>query len=158
MKFCGPEEEEVSLNLAPLIDVVFLLLIFFMITTTFNKDNVIDLSLPEASSEQSQPTEFSIRITVSKLNEITIEIDQTRFKNVSGGMMSDSERRRDLSKKISRAIESLRNNKPNFAGISPTIIIQADKAASHGRVIQLMDAISQLGINKIQFAVAPDQG
>jgi biopolymer transport protein ExbD len=158
VKFCGPEEEEVSLNLAPLIDVVFLLLIFFMITTTFNKDNVIDLSLPEASSEQSQPTEFSIRITVSKLNEITIEIDQTRFKNVSGGMMSDSERRRDLSKKISRAIESLRNNKPNFAGISPTIIIQADKAASHGRVIQLMDAISQLGINKIQFAVAPDQG
>lgn len=158
MKFCGPEEEEVSLNLAPLIDVVFLLLIFFMITTTFNKDNVIDLSLPEASSKQSQPTEFSIRITVSKLNEITIEIDQTRFKNVSGGMMSDSERRRDLSKKISRAIESLRSNNPNFAGISPTIIIQADKAASHGRVIQLMDAISQLGINTIQFAVAPDQG
>lgn len=158
MKFCGPEEEEVSLNLAPLIDVVFLLLIFFMITTTFNKDNVIDLSLPEASSEQAQPTEFTVRITVSKQNEITIETDQTRFKNVSGGGMSDSERRQDLSNKISRAIASLQNNNPDFTGISPTIVIQADKAASHGRVIQLMDAVSQLGINKIQFAVAPESG
>ncbi|MCK5886499.1 MAG: biopolymer transporter ExbD [Alcanivorax sp.] len=157
MKFCRPEEEEVSLNLAPLIDVVFLLLIFFMITTTFNKDNVIDLSLPEASSEQAQPTEFTVRITVSKLDEITIETDQSRFKNVSGGGESVSERRRELSKNISQAIESLRNGNPSLAGISPTIVIQADKAASHGRVIHLMDAISQLGINKIQFAVAPDQ-
>jgi biopolymer transport protein ExbD len=158
LKFCRPEEEEVSLNLAPLIDVVFLLLIFFMITTTFNKDNVIDLSLPEASSAQTQPTEFTVRITVSKQNEITIETDQIHFRNVSGGGMPDSERRRDLSIQIGRAIESLRNDKPNLAGVSPTIVIQADKAASHGRVVHLMDAISRLGINKIQFAVAPDQG
>ena len=156
MKFSRPEEEDVSLNLAPLIDVVFLLLIFFMITTTFNKDNVIDLSLPEASSEQAQPTEFTVRVTVSKLNEIIIETDQTRFKNVSGGGKSDSERRRNLAKQISRAIESLQNDNPGMAGVSPTIVIQADKDASHGRIIHLMDAISQLGINKIQFAVAPD--
>ncbi len=158
MKFCQPEEEEVSLNLAPLIDVVFLLLIFFMITTTFNKDNVIDLSLPEASSAQTQATEFTVRITVSKLNEITIETDQIHFRNMSGGETPDSERRRDLSIQIGRAIESLRIDNPDLAGVSPTIVIQADKAASHGRVVHLMDAISQLGINKIQFAVAPDQG
>ena len=54
-------------------------------------------------------------------------------------------------------IELLKNENPGLAQTSPTIIIEADKAASHGRVIQLMDAISRLGINKIQFAVVPEE-
>jgi biopolymer transport protein ExbD len=157
MKFCQPEEEEVSLDLAPLIDVVFLLLIFFMVTTTFNKDNVIDLTLPEANSKQVPMPEFTINITVSQLDEIIVESDQTRFSGISGSGMSDKERRNNLSQKISQSIDLLRKENPDLADTSPTIIIEADKAASHGRVIQLMDVISQLGINKIQFAVVPRQ-
>jgi len=157
VRFFRQEEEEVSLNLAPLIDVVFLLLIFFMITTTFNKDNVIDLTLPEANSQQEQPPEFTINITVSKYDEIIVEDDQTRFSGISSGGESNRKTRDDLSQRIDQAIELLKNENPILANTSPTIIIEADKAASHGRVIQLMDAISQLGINKIQFAVVPDQ-
>jgi biopolymer transport protein ExbD len=157
MKFCQPDEEEVSLNLAPLIDVVFLLLIFFMITTTFNKDNVIDLTLPEADSSQAPTPEFTINITVSQLDEIIVESDQTRFSGISGSGISDKERFNDLSQKISQTIDMLRKENPGLAETSPTIIIEADTAASHGRVIQLMDVISQLGINKIQFAVVPSQ-
>jgi biopolymer transport protein ExbD len=155
MKFCQPEEEEVSLDLAPLIDVVFLLLIFFMVTTTFNKDNVIDLTLPEANSKQVPIPEFTINIMVSELDEIIVESDQTRFSGISGSDMSDKERRNNLSQKISQSIDLLRKENPDLADTSPTIIIEADKAASHGRVIELMEVISQLGINKIQFAVVP---
>lgn len=158
MRFNRVEEEEVSLNLAPLIDVVFLLLIFFMITTTFNEKNAIDLTLPEADSQQVQPPEFTINITVSKLDEIIIESDQTRFSGISGSENSAKDRRNTLSHKINQAIERLKEENPGLGETSPTIIIEADKAASHGRVIQLMDAISQLGINKIQFAVVPDKG
>ena len=150
MKFTRIEQEDVSLNLAPLIGVVFLLLIFFMVTTSFTKDNAIDLTLPEASSQQTQPQEFTINITVSKLDEVIVESDQTRFSGISG-----QENRKTLKQKIQLAIEQLERNNPALAGSVPTVVIEADKHASHGRVIELMDVISQLGITKIQFAVIP---
>lgn len=150
MKFTRIEQEDVSLNLAPLIDVVFLLLIFFMVTTSFTKDNAIDLTLPEASSQQAQPQEFTINITVSKLDEVIVESDQTRFSGISGQENSET-----LKQKLQLAIEQLERDNPTRAGSVPTVIIEADKHASHGRVIELMDVISQLGITKIQFAVAP---
>lgn len=150
MKFTRIEPEDVSLNLAPLIDVVFLLLIFFMVTTSFTKDNAIDLTLPEASSQQTQPQEYTINITVNKLDEVIVESDQTRFSGISG-----REKRNTLKQKIKLAIEQLERENPARAGTVPTVIIEADKHASHGRVIELMDVISQLGISKIQFAVVP---
>ncbi len=152
MKFYSADQEDVSLDLAPLIDVVFLLLIFFMVTTSFTQNDAIDLTLPEADSQQVQHQEYTINITISKLDEIIVESDQTRFGGLSG-----SETRKTLSQKINQAIALLEKENPDRAGTSPTIIIEADRAASHGRVIELMDVISQLGINKIQFAVVPVQ-
>lgn len=152
MKFHSTEQEDVSLDLAPLIDVVFLLLIFFMVTTSFTQNDAIDLTLPEADSRQVQRQEYTINITISKLDEIIVESDQTRFSGISG-----SENRETLSQKIKQAIELLEKENPDRAGTSPIIIIEADRTASHGRVIELMDVISQLGINKIQFAVVPVQ-
>ncbi len=153
MKFSRVEEDEVSLNLAPLIDVVFLLLIFFMVTTSFTQENAIDLSLPEASSEQPRDQALSINITVTDLGEIIIEGDQSRFSSIEG-----AQDRQALSERIQQAIEQLIASKPQASATDPTIIIQADKAASHGRVILLMDAIARLGIQKIQFAVEPERG
>jgi biopolymer transport protein ExbD len=152
VKFYSADQEDVSLDLAPLIDVVFLLLIFFMVTTSFTQNDAIDLTLPEADSQQVQHQEYTINITISKLDEIIVESDQTRFGGISG-----SETRKTLSQKISQAIALLEKENPDRAGTFPTIIIEADRTASHGRVIELMDVISQLGINKIQFAVVPVQ-
>jgi len=86
-----------------------------------------------------------------------VENDQTRFSGISDRGKSSKKKREDLSQRIGEAIQLLKDDNPALADTSPTIIIEADKAASHGRVIQLMDAISQLGINKIQFAVVPDK-
>lgn len=152
MRFSRVETEEISLNLAPLIDVVFLLLIFFMVTTSFTQENAIDLSLPEASSEQPREQSLIINITVTELNEIIIESDQSRFSGIDG-----TENRKQLSEKIEQAIAKLVETDATSASIDPTIIIQADKSASHGRVIQLMDAIARLGVRKIQFAVEPER-
>ena len=150
MRFKGIEREEPSLNLAPLIDVVFLLLIFFMVTTSFVRDDAIDLALPEASSQQTQSEEFSIRISVSRFDDIQVEDSQSRFSSIAG----DSQRG-PLKQRIGEAIEQLQRERGAATGRTPTIIIEADKAASHGRVIELMDAVSQLGLSKIQFAVMP---
>ncbi len=152
MKFSRVETEEVSLNLAPLIDVVFLLLIFFMVTTSFTQENAIDLTLPEASSEQPRDQSLVINITVTELDEIIVESDQSRFSGIDG-----TENRKQLGEKIQQAISQFIATDSPPASIDPTIIIQADKSASHGRVIQLMDAIARLGIRKIQFAVEPER-
>jgi len=62
MKFKRQAREELELNLTPLIDVVFLLLIFFMVSTTFQKESEISLQLPRASdSELQTPSESMIR-------------------------------------------------------------------------------------------------
>ena len=152
MRFSRVETEEVSLNLAPLIDVVFLLLIFFMVTTSFTQENAIDLTLPEASSEQPREQSLVINITVTDLNEIIVESDQSRFSGIDG-----TENRQQLGEKIEQAIAQLIDVEAKPTAIDPTIIIQADKSASHGRVIQLTDAIARLGIRKIQFAVEPER-
>ena len=153
MRFKNIEREEPSLNLAPLIDVVFLLLIFFMVTTSFVRDDAIDLALPEASSQQTLSEEFSIRVSVSKFDDIRVEDGASRFSSIAGGVQ-----RSTLKQSIGQAIEQLQRERGENSGRAPTIIIEADRAASHGRVIELMDVVSQLGLSKIQFAVIPTPG
>lgn len=152
MKFTRSEPEEVSLNLAPLIDVVFLLLIFFMVTTSFTQENAIDLSLPQASSEEPLKQGLVINITINQAGEISVEDDQTRF----NGINSDEDRDA-LRKKIERVIMQIQGRSARSDAADPTIIIQADTGTDYGRVIQLMDAIARMGIRKIQFAVDPER-
>ncbi len=152
MKFSRPEHEEISLNLAPLIDVVFLLLIFFMVTASFKQNSAIDLTLPEANPEKIQPQYLTLKISINDRDEIILKNGQTQFAQISGDETRDA-----LANKIQQAIKQHKHQNPDASTKTPTIVIEADKRASHGRVVQLMDAISKLGINKIQFAVEPEQ-
>ncbi|MEE9446726.1 MAG: biopolymer transporter ExbD [Arenicellales bacterium] len=148
MKFHKNQEEELSLNLAPLIDVVFLLLIFFMVTASFTQNTAMDLTLPEAQTGEQKTSltkESSLNISVNALNEIQLMAGNTQF-----SIIAANETVKGLSNKIKLAVNQLKTD-------SPTIIIEADNSANHGKVIQLMDALSQLGIRKIQFAVVPVQ-
>ena len=64
MKFRRQRREELSINLTPLIDVVFLLLIFFMVSTTFDKEARIRVDLPEAATKDEAVQEQTLEITV----------------------------------------------------------------------------------------------
>ena len=151
MRFRKTDSEELSLNLAPLIDVVFLLLIFFMVTTSFTKENALDLSLPEGNFEPLTNDILSITISVDKLDNIRIGGDEGETQPTSVNTT------RTLSNRIQNAVERAKQNQASLTNAAPTILIKADKSASHGRVIQLMDAISQLGISNIQFVAIPVQ-
>ena len=148
MRFSATKEEEISLNLAPLIDVVFLLLIFFMVTTSFNKESVFDLTLPAGEAKQGSESDFSITIDISNLDQISIE-NSPALESFS----QSASAQQALSNKIQSALQEVRETKNIAESAQPTIIISADKLASHGKVIQLMNAISQLNINQIQFAI-----
>ena len=74
MKFARRQRTDVEVNLTPLIDVVFLLLIFFMVSTTFSKDTRISIDLPEASADAAQISTEKIEISISRDGSSSISV------------------------------------------------------------------------------------
>ena len=137
MNFRNKAREDLDLNLTPLIDVVFLLLIFFMVSTTFDRQSEIAIALPESSSEP----------VAEKQNELVITID------AKGGYFVNQE------EVVSSRIDILRSAIFTAAkgGESPQVVIQADRKTPHQAVIGAMDALRQLGFNHLTFATLKAQ-
>lgn len=125
VQFRRSRREEESVNLTPLIDVVFLLLIFFMVSTTFTKETHLSIDLPEAKGELSETQPEQI--------EILIHADGSYA--INGQTLVDKK-----LPTLLRALQSL-DAKPN----SP-VILTADAATPHQAVITAMDAAGQLGL------------
>jgi biopolymer transport protein ExbD len=118
-----------------LIDVVFLLLIFFMVSTTFKDDARIKVQLPEAQGEEAPAEE---------VESVTILIDQTGNFYVNGREVVDT-RLETLKKAIAGASGGDR---------SLPVILQADARTPHQSVMTAMDAASQLGLVRFSFAAS----
>ena len=129
-----PEQrDKVELNITPLIDVVFLLLIFFMVSTTFEHESEINITLPEASKEYLEQKLDSVTIIVNDKEKIFIN----DIPLINSELMTVREALRD-------AIRDLND---------PAIIINADADTSYQSVIRIMDAARQLSLINITFAV-----
>jgi biopolymer transport protein ExbD len=128
----GHSKEEPEVNLTSLIDVVLLLLIFFMITTSFVRETEIRLRLPEA--ETAPP------VSVDEALEITITTDGDYL--VNGRQV------------INRRPVTLRRAMANVAGErrDQTVVIRADARASHQSVVTAMDVAGRLGFMNINIA------
>lgn len=125
MKFARSNRMEVEVNLTPLIDVVFLLLIFFMVSTTFTKETHLVLDLPEAAGQAGPVENTQIEIVVSKGGAYTIN-DEVLVDN-----------RLDTLKRAIEAISQGDNSLP--------VVVTADASSSHQSVVRAMDAAGQLG-------------
>ena len=129
MKFRRQRGEEVGVNLTPLIDVVFLLLIFFMVSTTFKKESHISLNLPEASGEPSPVEASQIEIVITADGSYAINQQQlvnNKFETLQAAI-----------KKISQGDTKL------------PVVIAADAKSPHQSVVTAMDAAGQLGYNRL---------
>jgi biopolymer transport protein ExbD len=125
LKFRRQRSEEVGINLTPLIDVVFLLLIFFMVSTTFTRETQLSIDLPEAEGQPRETVEKQIEILVG---------ENGRYR-VNGEGLVDS-RMRTLQAAIYKI----------SAGDSTLpMVISADAQAAHQDVVQAMDAAGQMG-------------
>ena len=125
-------EEEPQLNLTPLIDVVFLLLIFFMVSTTFNKQSEISIELPEASGKPLKTDKFVIEIEID--NQGRYFVNQQRVKD-------------NKVTTLKRAIRLTQGQKKN-----PQLIISSDRNTPYQAVVTAMDAARQLGLVNLTFA------
>jgi len=143
LKFRRQLRDEVGINLTPLIDVVFLLLIFFMVSTTFTRETHLSIDLPEAAGSPVEEVEKQIEILV----------DEAGGYRVNGVELVDK-RMRTLQAAI---------YKESTGDTTLPMIITADAQAAHQDVVQAMDAAGQMGfvhlsITTRQPAQAPEGG
>jgi len=129
-----PKRSELpELNLTPLIDVVFLLLIFFMVSTTFDKEARIKVELPQATTQDQKDEEKSVLdVTIDAQGRFYInqnEVINTELDTLQRAIKEAAKDRRDLP-----------------------VIISADANTPHQAVIKVMDAASQLGFLNMTFA------
>jgi len=136
VKFGQRTRLEADVNLTPLIDVVFLLLIFFMVSTTFIKDSHLSIDLPQADGEIGQVPKNRIEITISKAGQYAIN----DVALVNSSILT-----------LKTAIEKI------SGGDSKTpLIITADAATPHQAVITAMDAAGQLGFVHLSITTRGD--
>ena len=125
-------DTELELNITPLIDVVFLLLIFFMVSTTFQRESEITIELPESSGDIAETEKKVIEISID--NQGRYFVNQRRLKDT------------DI-KTLKKAISITRGDTKE-----PKLIISADKMTPHQAVVRAMDAARQLGLVHLTFA------
>ena len=138
MKFRRQRSEEVGVNLTPLIDVVFLLLIFFMVSTTFTRETQLSIDLPEATGVLREAQE----------KQIEILIDEAGSYRVNGkGLVGN--RMRTLQAAIY-----------NTAAGETTLpmTITADAQSSHHSVVRAMDAARQMGFVHLSITTRQPTG
>lgn len=128
---------DIEINLAPFIDVVFLLLIFFMVSTTFLREGNLELTLPEASPA---PTE-------TQANTLELTIDASGHYALDGQALANRQ-----PQTIRRALEQRLAESDQ----AQQLVIRADADTPHQAVVRALDAAGQASIKKIGIATIPD--
>ncbi|MES0874357.1 ExbD/TolR family protein [Sinimarinibacterium thermocellulolyticum] len=126
--FPKAEEEESNIDLTPMLDVVFIMLIFFIVTATFVKESGIEVNRPEADTATKQER-ANILIAIDRNGEIWIN------------------RRRVEVDALRANIERLHAENPQG-----TVVIQADQEAQTKRLVAVMDAARAAGVYEISIA------
>ncbi len=132
MNFQAQTEDNVTVNITPLIDVVFLLLIFFMVSTSFEHESELQINLPEASQTGNDTDLSSIRLSITSGNMVHI--------GDASAAVNDTEELRHMLLQAVLDIEE------------PMIVVNADAETSHQAVVTVMDTAHQLGIYRLSFA------
>mgnify|MGYP006082316439 CR=1 FL=1 len=132
MKFKRAVRESLTINITPLIDVVFLLLIFFMVTTTFSRETRLMVNLPEADAELTNADVTSIEIIVAR--------DGTY--SINGKAL--------INNRIETLIRALELESAGDRGLP--IVLIADAEATHQSVVTAMDGIGRTGFIRLSIA------
>lgn len=132
MNISPKQKEALDVNITPLIDVVFLLLIFFMVSTTFERESEIEIMLPQASADAKVSDDFVMQVVV--------DVEGTYYIN----------NKRVINTKLTTLMKAMQE----VAGDrkDPPIILSADAKTPHQSVITVMDAAARLGFVRLNFS------
>ena len=126
------KDEGVEVNLTPLIDVVFLLLIFFMVSSTFDRHAKLKVQLPQADAQAQQKVDDPIVLSIDSKGKYYINDRQVVNEQLDT---------------LKRALEKTVGDRTNV-----TLLLRADGRTEHQSVVRAMDAAAQLGLTKLSIA------
>jgi len=135
----GKARSEPEINLIPFIDVLLVILIFLMVTTTYSRFTELQINLPTADASAAQ----------QKPNEIQIGVDSRGNYKINEKPVARIDVN-DLAENLKKAVSEMPGT-PDQA-VDPVVIINADGAASHQSVIDVLEAARIAGLSKITFA------
>ena len=127
----GRYKEEPEINLVPLIDVMMVILIFLMITTTYSKYTELQINLPTADAEKQVERTNEVSVLVNAQGQYVVNRAPVSFSSIE-----------QLAGELRRAGAGLRE---------PVVIISADATATHQAVIRVMEAARIAGLSQITF-------
>ena len=124
-------EEQAEINITPMLDIVFIMLIFFVVTTSFIKESGIEVNRPSAETAERKER-GNILVAISPAGEIWIDRKRVDIRAVRAG------------------IERLRAENPEGA-----VIIQGDRKAQIGLLVEIMDQVRKAGVTNVSIAAEP---
>ncbi|KIO49839.1 biopolymer transporter ExbD [Nitrosospira sp. NpAV] len=127
----GRQKEEPEINLVPMIDVLLVILIFLMITTTYSKFSELEISLPQAASDKTSEHPNVIEVSVNASGGYMVGRKSIEYSGAEG---------------LSAELRATAGSRPD-----PVIVINADANATHQSVIAIMEAARMAGYNRITF-------
>ena len=134
----GLGKEDPEINLIPFIDVLLVILIFLMVTTTYSRFTELQITLPTADAEKAQEKPSQIEIGIDAQGRYKINSEAVSFLDTA-----------TLANDLRKAAEALSAGKGQ---VDPVIIINADRAATHQSVIDVLEAARIAGLGKVTFA------
>jgi biopolymer transport protein ExbD len=133
MRYARSRARSTTLNMTPLIDVVLVLIVFFLMTTTFVLAPGMKVDLPPGSAMQ--------RVSDSDTTVVITQDGTVYYQNAGVDLQA-----------LQMALRQAQHQHPGLR-----LVIQADKSAQHGRVVEVMDLAKSLGIERLAIATAPKQ-
>jgi biopolymer transport protein ExbD len=138
MNFRKPRPEEPEINLIPFIDVLLVVLIFLMLSTTYSKFTELQLTLPSAEADKLRDRPAEIIVSVTADGRYAVNRQAVEGRNVD-----------KLSAALAAAAKDLKD---------PVIIVSADATAAHQSVINVLDAARRAGLPRLTFAAQTGDG
>jgi biopolymer transport protein ExbD len=138
----GRKREDPEINLIPFIDVLLVVLIFLMVTTTYSKFTELQITLPTADAEKAIERPFEINVTVDAKGNYTVNKVPVSFHGVAG-----------LAEDLKNAARTGPDGQPLAQPAqSPVVVVNADQFAMHQMVINVLEAARLAGYDKLTFA------
>ena len=127
----GREKEPLEINLVPLIDVMMVILIFLMITTTYSKYTELQINLPSADADKQAERANEVAVLVNTQGQYVINRKPVVFRTID-----------QLAEELKRAASTAKE---------PVVVISADANATHQAVVRVMEAARLAGLSQITF-------
>ncbi len=138
----GRKREDPEINLIAFIDVLLVVLIFLMVSTTYSKFTELQITLPTADAEKVIDKPFEINVTVDAKGNYTVNNTPVSFRSVA-----------DLAEDMKAAARTgNKGQEPDPNAPSPVVIVNADQFAMHQMVINVLEAARIAGYDKLTFA------